>query len=85
MISGFAIHGLGHEAIKLLLEMERAELKPNDDITFLGLLNACNHGGLMNEGQFYFKTMQVKYNCTTSFLRFSIMDALLTFLVKQVI
>lgn len=37
-----------------------AELKP-DDITFLGLLSACNHGGLMDEGQFYFETMQVKY------------------------
>ncbi|KAF7823242.1 pentatricopeptide repeat-containing protein [Senna tora] len=61
MISGFAIHGLGHEAIKLFLEMEMAELKP-DDITFLGLLSACNHGGLTNEGQFYFQTMQVKYN-----------------------
>ncbi|KAK4286350.1 hypothetical protein QN277_002914 [Acacia crassicarpa] len=60
MISGFSIHGLVHEAIKLFLEMERTELKP-DDITFLGLLSACNHGGLMNEGLSYFETMQVKY------------------------
>ncbi|XP_054816111.1 pentatricopeptide repeat-containing protein At5g48910-like [Prosopis cineraria] len=60
MISGFAIHGLGHEAIKLFLDMERAALEP-DDITFLGLLSACNHGGLMNEGLSYFETMQAKY------------------------
>ncbi|XP_061376273.1 pentatricopeptide repeat-containing protein At1g08070, chloroplastic-like [Gastrolobium bilobum] len=60
MISGLGLHGLGHEAIKVFLDLERAELKP-DDITFLGLLSACNHGGLMDEGQFYFETMQVKY------------------------
>ncbi|XP_027343364.1 pentatricopeptide repeat-containing protein At1g08070, chloroplastic-like [Abrus precatorius] len=60
MISGLALHGLGHEAIEVFQDMERAELEP-DDITFLGLLSACNHGGLMEEGQFYFETMQVKY------------------------
>ncbi|TKY48639.1 Pentatricopeptide repeat-containing protein [Spatholobus suberectus] len=60
MISGLAFHGLGREAIGIFRDMERAELKP-DDITFLGLLSACNHGGLMDEGQFYFETMQVKY------------------------
>jgi len=60
MISGLALHGLAPEAIELFQEMERAKLKP-DDITFLGLLSACNHGGLMDEGQFYFETMQIKY------------------------
>ncbi|KAK7402065.1 hypothetical protein VNO78_14031 [Psophocarpus tetragonolobus] len=60
MISGLALHGLGREAIEIFRDMERAKLKP-DDITFLGLLSACNHGGLMDEGQFYFETMQVKY------------------------
>lgn len=60
MISGLALHGLGHEAIKVFLDLEREEIEP-DDITFLGLLSACNHGGLVEEGQFYFETMQVKY------------------------
>ncbi|KAL2331931.1 hypothetical protein Fmac_019512 [Flemingia macrophylla] len=60
MISGLALHGLGREAIEIFRDMERTGLKP-DDITFLGLLSACNHGGLMDEGQFYFETMQVKY------------------------
>ena len=52
MISGLALHGLGREAIEIFQDMERVELEP-DDITFLGLLSACNHGGLMDEGQFY--------------------------------
>ncbi|XP_022635452.1 pentatricopeptide repeat-containing protein At1g08070, chloroplastic [Vigna radiata var. radiata] len=60
MISGLALHGLAREAIELFQEMEREKLKP-DDITFLGILSACNHRGLMDEGQFYFETMQMKY------------------------
>lgn len=62
MIFGLALYGLGREAIEGFLELERVKLKP-DDITFLGLLIACNHdhGGLVEEGQFYFETMQVKY------------------------
>ncbi|KAF5744844.1 pentatricopeptide repeat-containing protein [Tripterygium wilfordii] len=60
MISGLAMHGLGQEAIEVFLDLERMEISP-DDITFLGLLSACSHAGLVNEGQFYFKIMQEKY------------------------
>ncbi|KAE9585591.1 hypothetical protein Lal_00010323 [Lupinus albus] len=60
MLSGLALHGLGDEAIKVFQDMEREGIRP-DDITFLGLLSACNHGGLMEEGQFHFETMQLKY------------------------
>ncbi|KAJ7947983.1 Pentatricopeptide repeat-containing protein family [Quillaja saponaria] len=60
IITGLALHGLGHEAINVFLDMESVELKP-DDITFLGLLSACNHAGLVEEGQLYFEIMQAKY------------------------
>ncbi|GAU32519.1 hypothetical protein TSUD_103640 [Trifolium subterraneum] len=43
--------------LRFFSELEREELKP-DDITFLRLLSACNHGGLADEGQFYFETIQ---------------------------
>ena len=76
MISGLSFHGLGHEAIKVFLDMEREALKP-DDITFLGLLSACNHGGLMEEGQFYFETMQVKYNIVPKIQHYGCIVALL--------
>ncbi|KAE9584188.1 putative tetratricopeptide-like helical domain-containing protein [Lupinus albus] len=46
--------------VLLRRDMEREGIRP-DDITFLGLLSACNHGGLMEEGQFHFETMQLKY------------------------
>ena len=61
MISGLAIHGLGDEALKIFSDMERIGIEP-DEITFLGLLNACSHCGLVDEGQFLFKLMREKYN-----------------------
>lgn len=57
MIGGFAIHGLGELAFCLLMEMERLSVKP-DDITFIGVLNACGHAGLVKEGVMCFELMR---------------------------
>lgn len=57
MIGGFARHGLGDMAFKLLMEMQRIPLMP-DDITFIGVLNACGHSGLLKEGQICFELMR---------------------------
>ncbi|GAV69751.1 PPR domain-containing protein/PPR_2 domain-containing protein [Cephalotus follicularis] len=56
MISGFAMHGMGKEAIECFESMEKAGLKPNQ-VTFLSLLNACSHEGLVEEGLRYFEKM----------------------------
>ncbi|OVA13844.1 Pentatricopeptide repeat [Macleaya cordata] len=56
MITAFANHGMGEDAISLFDEMLRENIKP-DGITFLGVLTACNHGGLVNEGKRCFKIM----------------------------
>ncbi|KAJ0021675.1 hypothetical protein Pint_31902 [Pistacia integerrima] len=61
MISGLAINGLGQQALEIFLDLERMDIKP-DEITFVGLLNAFGHAGLVDEGQFYYKIMQEKYN-----------------------
>ncbi|XP_050369052.1 pentatricopeptide repeat-containing protein At5g48910-like [Argentina anserina] len=60
MISGLAMHGLGHEALDIFLDMKIKDIEP-DEITFLGLLTACNHGGLVDEGKYCFELMQEKY------------------------
>ncbi|KDP28762.1 hypothetical protein JCGZ_14533 [Jatropha curcas] len=60
MISGLAIHGLGELAFDLLMEMERMRIKP-DDITFIGLLNAFGHAGLLKEGMICFELMRRVY------------------------
>lgn len=65
MISAFANHGLAEDAIQLFVEMQTASIKP-DGITFLGILTACNHGGLVAEGRRYFKQMRNEYGIRPS-------------------
>lgn len=57
MIGGLAIHGLGELAFDLLMEMERHSVEP-DDITFIGVLTACGHAGLVKEGLMCFELMR---------------------------
>ncbi|XP_050278931.1 pentatricopeptide repeat-containing protein At2g36730-like [Quercus robur] len=56
MISGLADHGHGVDAISLFTEMERTGLKP-DSMSFAGILSACSHLGIVEEGQKYFDQM----------------------------
>eukprot|EP01018_Ginkgo_biloba_P029684 Gb_04091 [translate_table: standard] len=56
MIGGYAQHGCGKEALTLFEQMQRENMKPNH-ITFVGILSACSHVGLVDEGHYYFKSM----------------------------
>ncbi|KAF5452183.1 hypothetical protein F2P56_027210 [Juglans regia] len=56
MIGGLAINGKGESAIQLFKEMERQMVAP-DNITFVHLLSACAHSGLVEEGRHYFHHM----------------------------
>jgi pentatricopeptide repeat protein len=56
MIIGLANHGLGHDALSLFSEMTSKGLKPNE-ITFIGVLIACTHLGLVSDGKKYFSSM----------------------------
>ncbi|MQL96559.1 hypothetical protein Taro_029239 [Colocasia esculenta] len=56
MIVAYAIHGRGDLAVNLFEEMKRDGIRP-DGITFLGLLYACSHAGLVDEGLRYFHSM----------------------------
>ncbi|GFQ04921.1 pentatricopeptide repeat-containing protein at5g56310 [Phtheirospermum japonicum] len=60
VIFGTALHGRGLEAISLFEEMKRAGLGP-DHVTFIGLLSACSHAGLVEEGKKYFDSMVNDY------------------------
>ncbi|VAI18638.1 unnamed protein product [Triticum turgidum subsp. durum] len=57
LISGYGVHGHLAEAIGLFEDMKLAGVKPND-VTFLGLLSACNHAGAVEKGWFYFHSMK---------------------------
>ncbi|KAJ4704973.1 Pentatricopeptide repeat [Melia azedarach] len=56
MISGLAQHGLGKAAIAIFQEMELMGLKP-DRVTFVGILCACSHSGLVEDGRKLFESM----------------------------
>ncbi|CAN4095608.1 unnamed protein product [Withania somnifera] len=60
MIGGLAMHGKGEAAIEVLKEMETEKVAP-DYITFVNLLSACAHSGLVEEGKHYFRYMKEVY------------------------
>ncbi|CAL0328665.1 unnamed protein product [Lupinus luteus] len=58
MINSFALHGQSDCAIAVFEQMIKHSggMKP-DEVTFIGLLNACTHGGLVEKGYSYFEMM----------------------------
>eukprot|EP01018_Ginkgo_biloba_P013110 Gb_10113 [translate_table: standard] len=63
MIAGFAQHGHGKEALQHFKQMLCAGMKP-DRITFLCVLSACSHTGLVDEGRKYFDSMSRVHGIT---------------------
>ncbi|XP_011626202.2 putative pentatricopeptide repeat-containing protein At3g47840 [Amborella trichopoda] len=61
MIIGCAEHGHCQEAVDLFEKMENVGLKP-DYVTFIGVLTACGHAGLIDLGFHYFNSMVRDYN-----------------------
>ncbi|XP_057949475.1 pentatricopeptide repeat-containing protein At1g53600, mitochondrial isoform X1 [Malania oleifera] len=61
MISGFSQNGFAEEALMLFGKMQNDGLDPNQ-ITFLSVLSACAHMGLVDEGRNYFKYMRSTYH-----------------------
>lgn len=56
MIVGTAKYGLGKQSLQLFSEMINRRIKPND-VTFVGVLHACSHSGLVDEGLRYLNSM----------------------------
>lgn len=59
MISAYGVHGQAENAITLFHQMEEGYI-PNE-VTFLALLSACSHGGLVTEGMRCFKRLVQEY------------------------
>lgn len=71
MIVGHALHGQAHEALQLFSQMNIKRdmtkssssnfiVSPND-VTFIGVLMACSHAGLVEEGKRHFRSMTEEY------------------------
>ncbi|XP_028762800.1 pentatricopeptide repeat-containing protein At4g02750-like [Neltuma alba] len=61
MIVAYSNHGHGYHALQAFACMLRSGATP-DAITFLGLLSACSHTGLVNKGRRLFDSMRDAYN-----------------------
>ncbi|KAL7614264.1 hypothetical protein Lser_V15G07316 [Lactuca serriola] len=64
MVNGYAEHGLSQQAIDLFERLIGSGLKP-DAVTFIGVLTACSHAGLVDLGFQYFDLIK-KYNLSLS-------------------
>jgi len=65
MMSGYGMHGRGKEALDIFDKMQKAGFVP-DDISFLVLLYACSHSGMVDQGLDYFDIMRRDYGVVAS-------------------
>ncbi|XP_042516646.1 pentatricopeptide repeat-containing protein At4g02750-like [Macadamia integrifolia] len=89
IICGFAHNGNGMKALKMFKQMRSTDVKP-DQITFVGVLSACSHAGLIDHGGYYFNFMRYKcflqptcehYTCMVDLLgRFGLIDDAVSFI-----
>ncbi|KAL4197829.1 hypothetical protein AMTRI_Chr04g253080 [Amborella trichopoda] len=56
MMASLAMHGHGIDAISLFQDMEASGTSP-DEVTFIVILYACSHAGMVQTGLEYFKMM----------------------------
>ncbi|KAG6753301.1 hypothetical protein POTOM_043353 [Populus tomentosa] len=74
MISALAFHGKAQEALSLFRHMSKdnGTVQPND-ITFVGVLSACVHAGLVDEGRQLFESMNLSFGLVPKVEHYSCM------------
>lgn len=61
IICGLAMHGHANLSLEIYYDLERRNFKLSP-ITFIGVLSACCHAGLVDLGEIYFKSMKKIHN-----------------------
>ncbi|KAK4261952.1 hypothetical protein QN277_004880 [Acacia crassicarpa] len=61
IINGLAVHGNALRSLELFSRMLRSGVQPNE-VTFIAILSACSHGGLVDEGKRFFEMMRHDYD-----------------------
>ncbi|CAM8933962.1 unnamed protein product [Rhodiola kirilowii] len=72
IIMGLGNHGFAEMALDCFTKMIEEGIKPND-ITFIGVLSACSHGGLVDLGRGNFKSMTDIYGLSPKVEHFGCM------------
>ncbi|XP_020225885.1 pentatricopeptide repeat-containing protein At2g44880 [Cajanus cajan] len=57
LINGLAVNGCAKEALEVFARMMEEGFGPNE-VTLIGVLSACNHCGLVEEGRRWFNSME---------------------------
>ncbi|XP_045820956.1 putative pentatricopeptide repeat-containing protein At1g17630 [Trifolium pratense] len=60
LIGGYGMHGLGENALRTFDEMIKSGMRP-DNITFVAVLSACSHAGLVAAGRNLFDRMVTEF------------------------
>ncbi|KAL4571206.1 hypothetical protein LXL04_017959 [Taraxacum kok-saghyz] len=60
LIRGYAMQGSANKAFDIFHRLCETNLNP-DEVTFVGVLSACCHAGLLNQGQEFLAQMEQKY------------------------
>jgi len=76
IICGLAVHGHAALSLTVFEALERTGIQPNS-ITFLGVLTACCHVGLVEAGEKYFESMKNVYKISPSIKHYGCMVDLL--------
>ncbi|KAJ0963904.1 hypothetical protein J5N97_029026 [Dioscorea zingiberensis] len=76
LINGLAMHGFAVECLDLFSQMLKEGVKPNE-ITFIGVICACAHGGLVDQGCKYFDQMLTDFGIRPSIKHYGCMVDLL--------
>ncbi|KAH7686405.1 TPR-like protein [Dioscorea alata] len=76
MICGFSQHGYGQKALNLFQYMMDEGIKP-DNVTFIGVLSACGHAGLLDAGKKYFDSLECVYGITPTIEHYACMVGIL--------
>lgn len=76
MINGYSKHGVSEESLLLYEQMQRKGIYPNG-VTFLSVLSACSHTGLIEEGLTIFISMVENYRIEPSVEHYTCMVDLL--------
>lgn len=76
MITGFAKHGLAKRALEMFDQMLEAGIKPNE-VTYIAVLSACSHVGLIDEGWKYFNLMYKEHGVNPKMEHYACMVDLL--------
>ncbi|XP_043721538.1 putative pentatricopeptide repeat-containing protein At3g15130 [Telopea speciosissima] len=76
MITGYGKHGSGKDAIRLFEEMQLENIDP-DEVTYLAVLSACSHAGLIEESHKYFSRLCKDHQCEPKIEHYACMVDLL--------